>query len=176
MVRGYKLFAALLAFIGLGFASLAGSPAARAQETFNQVELTEKHVTSYIAAQPDMAAFAQRNPAPEGTAPNPAQLKELDEISKKHGFKDFADFDDVAYNISVVLSGIDPQTGEYTDPVSAIKKEIADIQADTQISAAEKKQMLDELQEALKSTPVLKFPGNVAVVKKHREAIEKALQ
>lgn len=176
MLRGCKLLAIVMAAIGFGVASLVGAPTASAQDTFNQIELTDKHITSYIAAQADMAAFAQRNPAPEGTAPNEKQQAELDAISKKHGFKDFAEFDDVAYNISVVLSGIDPQSGQYTDPVTAIKKEIADITADAQIPAAEKKQMLDELNDALKNTPALKFPGNVAVVTKHREAIEKALQ
>jgi hypothetical protein len=36
--------------------------------------------------------------------------------------------------------------------------------------------MLDELNEALKNTPPLKFPSNVDVVKKHRAAIEQVLQ
>lgn len=35
--------------------------------------------------------------------------------------------------------------------------------------------MLDELNDALKNTPPVKFPGNIALVSKHREALEKAL-
>ena len=84
--------------------------------------------------------------------------------------------DDVAANISMVIAGIDPKSGDYTDPVEAIKKEIEDIKADKSIPDKDKKQMLEEMQEALESTPPLKFPENIALVKKYRADIEKVLQ
>ena len=56
------------------------------------------------------------------------------------------------------------------------QQKMAEIQADAAIPAKDKKQMLDELAEALKSTPPLKYLENIAVVKKHREAIEKAME
>lgn len=175
MLRGWKTLGALVTALAIGLVALGGAPGAMAQDTYNQIELTEKHVTGYIASQPDIAAFVARNPAQEGTAPNAQQQAELDAIAKKHGFASYVEYDDVGYNISVILSGIDPQSGQYSDPIELIKKEITDITADTQIAAAEKKQMIDELNEALKNTPPLKFPGNVAVVTKHRAALEKAL-
>lgn len=175
MLSRFGTLAALAVAVGIGLASFSLVSTSHAQEAFNQIELTEKHVQGFISAQPDITKFIERNPAKEGTAPTDQQQAELDTIAKKHGFNDYAEYDDVAYNISVILSGIDPDTGKYTDPVELIKKEIADITADAQISAAEKKQMLDELNDALKNTPPVKFPANVAVVSKHRVALEKAL-
>jgi len=173
----FTKFGTLAAFASVAIAlmSLIGATAATAQEAFNQLQLTEKHIQGFIAAQPDITQFIERNPAQEGTAPTDKQQAELDAIARKHGYKDYTEYDDVADNISVILSGIDPDTGKYTDPIELIKKEIAEINADTQISAAEKKQMLDELNDALKNTPPVKFPGNIALVSKHREALEKAL-
>jgi len=175
MLSRFGILAALAAVVAIGVASFASMPPALAQEAFNQIELNDKHVEGFIAAQPDITKFIERNPAQEGAAPTDKQQAELDEIAKKHGFKDYTEYDDVAYNISVILSGIDPDSGKYSDPIELIKKEIADITADTQIAAAEKKQMLEELNDALKNTSPVKFPGNVTVVSKHRAALEKAL-
>lgn len=175
MLSRFGTLAAFASALAIALLSLVAAPAVKAQEAFNQLELSEKHVQGFISAQPDITQFIERNPAQEGTAPTDKQQAELDAIAKKHGFKDYTEYDDVAYNISVILSGIDPDTGKYTDPIELIKKEIAEINADTQISAAEKKQMLDELNDALKNTPPVKFPGNITLVSKHREALEKAL-
>ena len=48
----------------------------------------------------------------------------------KHGFKDFADFEEIRANIMMVLAGIDPDNGEYSDPIELIKKDIEAIKAD----------------------------------------------
>lgn len=175
MLSRFGTLAAFASAVAIGLMSLVVVPAAKAQEAFNQLQLTDKHIQGFIAAQPDITQFIERNPAQEGTAPTDKQQAELDSIAKKHGFADYTEYDDVAYNISVILSGIDPDSGKYTDPIELIKKEIAEINADTQISPAEKKQMLDELNDALKNTPPVKFPDNIALVSKHREALEKAL-
>jgi hypothetical protein len=175
MLSRFGTLAALAAAVAVGLVSLLAVPPAGAQDAFNQIQLTEKHVLGFIAAQPDITKFIEANPAKEGAAPTDKQQAELDAIAKRHGFNDYTEYDDVAYNISVILSGIDPDTGKYTDPIELIKKEIADITADKQIAAAEKKQMLDELNDALKNTPPVKFPANVAVVSKHRTTLEKAL-
>ena len=49
---------------------------------------------------------------------------------KKYGFKDLDEYDQVVVSIVAVLDGIDPKTKQYTDPIAAIKKEIAAVQAD----------------------------------------------
>ena len=47
-----------------------------------------------------------------------------DAITKKFGFKDFNEYDEVVANITMVMSGIDPKTKAFTEPSVAIKKEI----------------------------------------------------
>ena len=45
----------------------------------------------------------------------PALQTELDDIAKKHGFATFAELDDVAANISIVMAGLDSKLGEFTE-------------------------------------------------------------
>lgn len=147
---------------------------ATAQEV-NQIQLTEAQVKGFIASQADLSAIAGKL-QDAGDKPDAALEAELEGIAKKHGFKDFTELDDVAANISIVMAGLDPQSGEFTDPQEALKKELADIQADSTIPAEEKKQLVDELTEAIATTPPLKHAGNVEIVKKLRGEIEAALQ
>lgn len=161
-------------------AALAGPASAQApqggEQPFKQVKLSDTHIKGFIGAQKEMAALAQKSGGQPTDKPDPKIQAELDAIAKRHGFQSFVDFDDVAFNISMVMGGLDPQSGAFTDPIAGIKKEIADITADATIPEKDKKQMLDELAEALKHTPPLQFPENIETVKKHRADIEKVLQ
>jgi hypothetical protein len=105
----------------------------------------------------------------------PKVLAELDAAAKKHGFKDFNDYDEVVGNITMVMTGIDPKTKVFTEPAAAIQKEIADVTADKTIPAQDKKQMLEELNEALKSAQPIQFPGNIELVKKYYDKIDAGL-
>jgi hypothetical protein len=168
-----RLAMTVVAVVGLGMT--VGT--AMADDAFKQVKLDEKMVQGFIGAQKDMADFAQKNGGnQQADKPDPKVQGELDAIAKKNGFGTFAEFDDVAFNISMVMGGLDPQTGNFTDPIAAIKKEIEDVTADKTIPDKDKKQMLEELAEALKSTPPLQYPENVDLVKKYRADIEKVLQ
>jgi hypothetical protein len=139
------------------------------------VQLTEKSVQGFIAAQKDLAAMASKLQA-AGDKPDAKLQAELEGVATKNGFTNFADLDDTAANISMVMAGLDPQTGDYMDPVEAIKKEMDEIKKDDKIPEKDKKQMLEEMDQALKTTPPLQFKDNVAVVKKFQKEIEKALQ
>jgi hypothetical protein len=55
-------------------------------------------------------------------------------------FKDLAEFDAVATSISMVMTGIDPETKLFTDPQTAIKKEIDDAKSDESILPGEKEE------------------------------------
>ena len=66
--------------------------------------------------------------------------------------------------------------GVFTDPVDALKKELEDVKADASIPDEDKKRLVDELTEAIKTTPPLEYKENVDLVKAHRAEIEKALQ
>lgn len=176
-MRLKMVLAALAAVVGLAMAVPASAQAPQGgDQPFKQVKLTDTHIQGFIGAQKEMAALAQQQGGQPTDKPDPKVQAELDAIAKKHGFQSFVDFDDVAFNISMVMGGLDPQTGTFTDPIASIKKEIADITADASIPEKDKKQMLDELNEALKHTPPLQYPENVELVKKHRADIEKVLQ
>ena len=57
-----------------------------------------------------------------------------------------------------------------------IKAEIAQVQADKKMPAEDKKEALDELNEALKSpSPAVKFKGNIDLVVKYYDKLAEAL-
>jgi hypothetical protein len=60
-------------------------------------------------------------------------------VAKKHGFASLAQYDDVSMNITMIMSGIDPQTKKFTEPPDQIKSEIAALKADKSLPEAEKK-------------------------------------
>jgi hypothetical protein len=145
-------------------------------QAVKQIKLTEKQIEGFIAAQKDMAAVTEQMQGGNGDKPDPKVQAELENVAKKHGFASFVEYDEVAANISMVMAGIDPQTKAFTDPKVAIQKEIDEVTADTSIPDKEKKQMLEELNEALKSAQPIENPGNIELVKKYYEKIDAVLQ
>lgn len=75
----------------------------------------------FISAQKDFSPLADKL-REGGEKPDPSLAGQLDDIAKKHGFKDFSEFEDVGANVTVVLDGLDPKSGEYADPVEKMKK------------------------------------------------------
>jgi len=167
--------AALLAaaLVHFSTAVVAQSPG---HSELKQIQLTEKQVQGVIAAQKDVAAIFDKLQGPPPDELPPPILAELDAAAKKHGFKDFNDYDEVIGNITMVMTGIDPKTKAFTDPAVAIKREIAEVTANKTMPAREKKEMLEELHEALKSAQPIQFPGNIELVKKYYDKINGALQ
>ncbi len=163
-----KVLALMVSSLWIGVATVSA-------QDVKQIKLTDAQVTNFIKAQTDLAAMASKIQA-AGEKPDPALQAELEGIAKKHGFNDFAELDDVAANISIVMAGLDTQTGNFTDPVEALQKELEDVKKDESIPEADKKQLVEELSEAIKTTPPLQNKENIEVVKVHRAEIEKALQ
>lgn len=158
------------ATIALTALAIAATPAAAQNPPeLKQIKLTEKQVQSFIAAQPDLDAVTAKI---KGDKPDPKLVAELEAAAKKHGFANLMELDEVAGNISLVMSGIDPKTKEFSQPPEAIKKEIAMVTADKSIPEKEKKQILGELNGALKFAKPVKFPENVELIKKYYEKIE----
>jgi hypothetical protein len=147
------LFSALLAL------ALIGPGAAIAQEG-KQIKLTDKHIQSFMAAYKDLAKlYDGTNPEPD-----PKMEAQAEAIVKKNGFANLDEYDDVSFNISMILPGIDPQTKRFTQPPEQIKKEIAALKANKSISAAEKKEDLAQLEAALKIAKPIQFKENIALV------------
>lgn len=147
---------------------------AQAQEA-RQIKLSETHVKNFIAAQKDLAAVSAKM-QDAGDNPDEKLRAELDQVAKKHGFKDGNELRDVDYSIIIVMDGIDPATGEFFDPLEALKAELEEIKADKEIPEKEKAELIKEREEAIQFTPPLEHKENVELVKKHRDEIEKALQ
>ena len=145
------------------------------QPAVKQIKLTEKQVQGFIAAQKDMSKVLEKIQGATADQLPPQLQAELEAVAKKHGFKDFSDYDDVVDNISMVMAGIDPKTKAFTEPAVAIKKEIEALMADKSILESEKKQLLEELNESLKAAQPIQFPNNIELVKKYYDQIDAAL-
>ncbi|MBX9591553.1 MAG: hypothetical protein K2X43_19865 [Hyphomonadaceae bacterium] len=169
MQQVLRLLIAAVAAVAL--VQFAGSVSAQAP--VKQLKLTEKQIEGFIAAHKDMGAVAEKM---EGDKPDPKVQAQLESIAKKFGFKDFNEYDEVASNIALVMAGIDPQTKAFTDPPTAIKREIDEITADKSMPEKERKQALEELAEAMKMAQPIQFSGNIELVKKYYDRLEPLLQ
>ncbi len=158
-------------FLAVALIHIAGPVSAQAP--VKQLQLGEKQIEGFIAAHLDMGKVAEKI---QSDKPDKAIQSQLESVAKKFGFKDFNEYDDVAANIALVMAGIDPQTKAFTDPPTAIKKEIDEVTADKSIPEKERKQALEELNEAMKMAQPIQFPGNIELVKKYYDRLEPLLQ
>ena len=81
----------------------------------------------------------------------------------------------IAAQKDMVMGGIDPQSKQYVDPQTAIKKEMAEVAADKTIPEKEKKDLLKELEEALTTAQSVQYPSNIELVRKYYDKIDPAL-
>ncbi len=95
---------------------------------------------------------------------------------KKYGFKDLDDYDQVVVSIVAVLDGVDPKTKQYTDPIEAIKKEIAAVQADKAMNPAERKKALESLNAELSEVQSVQHPANIPLVLKYYDRLNAVAQ
>ncbi|MBH5370113.1 hypothetical protein [Bradyrhizobium glycinis] len=174
--------AASIASSGTAFAQAKQQPApaqqaAPAQQeapALKQIALTDKQLDGVLAAQKDMDAIIEK--LPENTAPDQKVIAQLEEVAKKHGFASYDDYNNVVDNISLVIGGFDPATKKYVGPEAVIKAQIAQIQADKKMPAKDKKEALDELNQALKTpVPPVENKGNIDLVAKYYDKLVAAL-
>ena len=146
--------------------------AATAQEA-KQIKLTEKHIQGFMAASKDMA---QLYDGADPDKPDPKVEAQARAVAKKNGFASLAQYDDVSMNITMIMSGIDPQTKKFTEPPEQIKKEIAALKADKSVPEAEKKEDLAQLEAALKNARPVQFKENIALVLKYFDQLAPFMQ
>ncbi|WP_027544289.1 hypothetical protein [Bradyrhizobium sp. WSM2254] len=176
------LSAASLASSGTAFAQAKQQPApaqqaAPAQQqapALKQIALTDKQLDGVLAAQKDMDVITEK--LPENAAPDQKVIAQLDGVAKKNGFASYDDYNNVVDNISLVLGGFDPATKKYVGTEAVIKAQIAQLQADKKMPAKDKKEALDELNEALKTpSPAIENKGNIDLVGKYYDKLVAAL-
>ncbi len=150
------------------------APGGGAPPPIKQVALTDKHVTGVIAAQKEMNVItAKLSPTAQ---PDAKMMAQLEAVAKKNGFSSFDDYNNVVGNISLVLGGFDPATKKYIGTEAAIKAQIAEIKADTKMSAKDKKEALAGLNQALKEPePPIQFKANIDLVQKYYDQLSEVL-
>lgn len=149
-------------------------PAQEQAPALKQIALTDKQLDGVLAAQKDMDAITEK--LPQNTAPDQKVIAKLEEVAKKHGFASYDDYNNVVDNISLVIGGFDPATKKYVGPEAVIKAQIAEIQADKKKPAKDKKEALDELNQALKTpAPQIENKGNIDLVGKYYDKLVAAL-
>jgi len=166
--RGFlgMLFSALLAL------AVFDNGAATAQEV-RQIKLTEQQIQSFMAAYEDMAKLYDDANADK---PDPKVEAQAATLAKKNGFASLAQYDDVLMNITMIMSGIDPQTKKFTEPPEQIKNEIVALKADKSVPEAEKKEGLTHLEAALKNARPIQFKENIALVLKYFDQLAPIMQ
>lgn len=171
---------ATLVSSGAAFAQAKQQPAPAQQAapaqapTLKQIALTDKQLDGVLAAQKDMDAITAK--LPENTAPDAKVIAQLDGVAKKHGFASYDDYNTVVDNISLVLGGFDPTTKKYVGNDAVIKSQIAQVEADKKMPAKDKKEALDELNQALKTpAPAVENKGNIDLVGKYYDKLVAAL-
>ena len=142
-------------------------------ENLKQIALTDAQIESFIGAQKEMVPIVAK--APDADKLDPKVMEQLEAVAKKYKFANYGEYHDVAENIGLVMSGIDPDTKKYVGPDAVIKRDIALIDSEN-LAANDKKRQLDELQAKLKSLPEpVKFPANIDLVVKNYDKINAAM-
>ena len=153
----------------------APSQAAPAETpVLKQIALTEAQVQGVLAASKEMDPITEK--IPENAKPDPKITAQLEGIAKKNGFASYDDYNLVVDNISLVLGGFDPATKKYVGNEAVLKSQIAQVQADKKMPPKDKKEALDELNDALKTpAPAVENKGNIDLVGKYYDKLVAAL-
>ncbi len=177
LIRNGYVVSTRRALLGLWFSALLAlalfCPGTGTAQEVKQIKLTEKHIQGFMAAYEDIAKVYD---GAESDKPDPKVEAQAAAVAKKHGFASLAQYDDVSMNITMIMSGIDPQTKKFTEPPEQIKKEIAALKADKSVSEAEKKEGLTQLEAALKNARPIQFKENIALVLKYFDQLAPIMQ
>ena len=178
LVQNGYLVSTRRTFVSLWFSSALLAlalfcPCAATAQEVKQIKLTEKHIQGFMAAYEDIAKVYD---GAESDKPDPKVEAQAAAVAKKHGFASLAQYDDVSMNITMIMSGIDPQTKKFAEPPEQIKNEIAALKADKSIPEAEKKGDLAQLEAALKNAKPIQFKENIALVLKYFDQLGPIMQ
>lgn len=142
-----------------------------------QVNLTEKQIEGVLASQRDFDALAEKLPESATDTPDPKISAQFDAVAKKYGFASYDEYSDVLDTIGLVLGGFDPKTKQYIGTDAVIKQQIAAIEADKSIPEDDRKQALDQLNDALKApTPTIQNKANIDLIAKYYDKLSAAIQ
>jgi hypothetical protein len=174
--KGYAV-STRAAFLGALFSTLVAlalfDPGPVTAQEVKQIKLTEKHIQGFMAASKDMAKLYE---GADPDKPDPKMEAQAAAVAKRNGFASLAEYDDASMNISMIMSGIDPQSRKFTEPPEQIKREIAALKADKSVPEMEKREGLAQLEAALKNAKPIQFKENVALVLKYFDKLAPLMQ
>ena len=170
-LRFSRLRRAFLAVLAMATVAIVfHAPGVRAQQPPQQIQLNAKQIEQYIAAFKELTPLFEKLDQ-AGGKPDPKLMAAVTAAVKKYGFKDLDEYDQVVVSIVAVLDGIDPKIRQYTDPIAAIKKEIAAVQADKKMNPAERKKALESLNAELSEVMPVQHPGNIQLILKYYDRL-----
>jgi hypothetical protein len=150
------------------------APGSGAAPQIKQMALTEKQIEGVIAAQKDMDKVTEK--LPQDAKPDPKVIAQLEALAKKNGFSSYDEYNDVVDNINLVQEGFDPTTKKYVGSDAVIKAEIAQVQANKNMSAKDKNAALADLNQALKAPEhPINNKGNIDLVAKYYDKLADVL-
>jgi hypothetical protein len=149
---------------------MAPPPSAGQPPAVKQIALTDKQVEGVVAADKDIYPLMSK--MPKSGKPDPKLAAQLDSTAKKFGFASFDDYNLVVDNVSLVMAGIDSTSKKYVGNAAVAKAQIAEVQADKKMSPKDKKQALDDLNQAAKAPdPTIENKGNIDLVVKNYDKL-----
>ena len=156
--------------------SATTAPVQQADQS-RQVVLTDKQIEGVLASQKEFDAIAEKIPETTADKPDPKTAAQFDAVAKRYGFASYDEYSDALDTISLILSGVDPKTKKYVGVEAIIKQQIAAIEADKSIPAEDKKQALDQLNDALKTpAPAIQNKANIDLIEKYYDKLSAAMQ
>ena len=108
--------------VALSLNVVVAQEAASPEENVKQIALTDAQVGGFIAAQKEIRPILAK--APQRDQPDPKVKEQLEAVAKKYKFANYAEYDDVAENVGLVMSGID-RTPKNTSAQTPLSKKIS---------------------------------------------------
>lgn len=171
-------------FLAVSLALFAAPAAAQAPGAagLDQIELTNAKVENFIASYPDLEALSEKyksegdRDGPMGSigsiARHQGAMAELNAILNRHGFSDITAWSRAAFSIMLAHNW-----DADNDPSGGIDKAIAEVNANKDMSDQHKQMIIAQLESQRETVKALKpLPGNIEVVRHHRDAIEAATE
>jgi hypothetical protein len=154
---------------------------------FENVVLTQTQMDGFVAALPEVVGASMRKAS--GASDAEVQTA-LTAVFNAHGFSTPEEYVVVSSIVALVMSGIDPQTMEFTEPkllledrIESVTRLIDRLKGDLESEPAPASptdiaakllpltQMLDQMKGARKSLLTTTNPGNVELVKRYFDRI-----
>lgn len=188
----FRMKGSLLAGVALSLATVGVSPVAAVAQTSpqaqgqadaqeappKQVPLSQKTLDGLVNAQKQIRAVeAKATPSKNTDEPDAKTEGKIESIAKANGFASMSDFANASYSVGLVLAGMDPETKTYIGAQAALKKQVADVQADKKMPPKEKTEALAELKAAMADAPTEKpLPGNIDAVKANLDKLNEGVE